>query len=545
MLFCNVLPPVTRNLASLVLLAAVLSGQPATTQKPGKVEGVVTNSVTGDPVKKANVTMQGTGNYSTVTDAAGHFQFDSVGPGTYFPMAMRDGFMPDQRKSNNSAVPDRITVAEEQQIKDVAIKLVPMAVISGHVLDEDGDPVVQAQVQALRYTYRQVGTRQLNPAGFANTNDIGEYEMLNLPPGRYYFRASFQRRQRQVPPRTRSSTPEQAYPNTFYPSAMLPAQATATQVAAGAQLSNLDIRLRKASAYHVRGKVVGGRTGQALRNAMMNLQPRERSYVVMNFSPIQRDGTFDVSRIVSGSYVAVVSSEEVSCEQDVNVADQDVDDLLLVCRPPLEISGTIRTEGTPPETKGSMQQVMLQSMDRNSGVNAVVDKDGNFVVKTFPGVYQLSVNGMAGVYAKSMHFGDQDVSSGRLDLTQQSSGNLNIVMGTDVGEIQGSVQNGDGEPAPGVVITLVPDEAHQGRQDLHYQFGADEKGKFDYRDIAPGDYKVYAWEGPDMEVVQSPEFEKAFESRATAISVQSAGHVTIQLKSISAADVEAEKNKQQ
>src|SRR5580693_5475906 len=87
-------------------------------------------------------------------------------------------------------------------------------------------------------------------------------------------------------------------------------------------------------------------------------------------------------------------------------------------------------------------------------------------------------------------------------LTQQSSGTLNIVMGTDVGEVQGSVQNGNGEPAPGVMITLAPDDAHQSRQDLHYQFGADEKGTFDYRDIAPGDYKVYAWEGPDMEVVQ-------------------------------------------
>ena len=47
--------------ASFVLFAAVLSAQQAPSAKPGKVDGVVLNSVTNDPVKKAIVMLQALG----------------------------------------------------------------------------------------------------------------------------------------------------------------------------------------------------------------------------------------------------------------------------------------------------------------------------------------------------------------------------------------------------------------------------------------------------------------------------------------------------
>jgi hypothetical protein len=142
-----------------------------------------------------------------------------------------------------------------------------------------------------------------------------------------------------------------------------------------------------------------------------------------------------------------------------------------------------------------------------------------------------------------MHFGNQDVSGGKIDLTQQTGGALNIVCGTDVGQIQGSVQNENGEPAAEVMITIAPDDEHQDRLDLHYQLTSDLNGKFDYRDIAPGDYKVFAWEGTDYEVMQSPECQKAFESRAASVTISPGGNASVQVKVIPAADMEAEKNK--
>ena len=43
----------------------------------------------------------------------------------------------------------QVTVAEEQHVQDVALKLLPLGTVSGHVLDEDGDPIVGAQIGVL------------------------------------------------------------------------------------------------------------------------------------------------------------------------------------------------------------------------------------------------------------------------------------------------------------------------------------------------------------------------------------------------------------
>jgi len=537
---------VTREFAIFALFAAVLSAQPAPPSKPGKVEGVVINSVTNDPVKKASITLRAlgrSGNYSTITDSVGHFHFDSVDPGSYFAMANRDGFIPAQNGPGNPWGKP-IAVAEEQEVKDLVVKLLPLAQVSGHVLDEDGDPMARVQVQALRYVYGQGGARQMNPAGYASTNDLGEYQMLDLQPGRYYFVAAVQQRMSRLPPNTRHAIPEQTYPNTFYPSALQSDQATASELTPGAQVTGIDFRLHKAPAFHIRGKAVDSRTGEPLRNSMIQIQTHGNLF----FKGVQsqQNGTFDAQGVASGSYTLFCQTEpELRAQQTVDVGDHDVDDVVLSLKPPFEISGTMRLEGDPPsaaQRRGPMQ-VSLNAMDMGSAANTAANADGTFVLKVTHAVYQINASCNAGAYLKSMHFGDQDVSNGKIDLTQQTSGALNIVCGTDVGQIQGSVQNESGQPAAQVMVTVAPDDEHQSRQDLFYQLMTDENGKFDYRDIAPGEYKVFAWESVDQEMLQSPEFRKAFESRAGSVSISPSGNASVQVKLIPTADIEAEKNK--
>jgi protocatechuate 3,4-dioxygenase beta subunit len=546
----HVLPPVTRILVSLVLFAAMLTGQPAApAKKPGKVDGMVINSVTGDPVKKATVILNAMGqpeSLSAATDSTGHFHFDNVTPGQYLPFADRAGYVQTGPVPGTPFISKPFAVAEEQAVKDVVVKLLPLAVVNGHVFDDDGDPIARAQVQALRYVYRQGGARRLTPAGFGSTDDLGEFQLLDLEPGRYYFRATVETRNARVPPRTRRATAEEAYPDTFYPSATGAAQATASQLAPGAQLNNIDFRMRKTNAHHVRGKVVDGRTGQPVHNTSVSLESHGAGFSMgRSFAQVQQDGTFDLRGVVSGAYRAIAQpAGGLSCVEAVNVGDQDVDDVQLVCMPPFEVSGTLRVDGPPPQNSGAAQvSLIAKETGAGSGPPGVVDKDGNFAIRANPDVYRVQVMGAAGVYVKSVHFGDQDVSKGDIDLTQQSSGALNIVMGTDVAQMQGLVQNERGEPAPGSVITICPENEDDDRLDLHIQLMTDENGKFDYRDFAPGDYKVFAWEGGDQEMLQSPEFRKAFESRAASVSLSSGGHASIQLTLIPSADIEAEKNK--
>ena len=77
-------------------------------------------------------------------------------------------------------------------MKSLSIIMTPQGVIAGKVLDQDGDPVAMVQVQVMRYSYAR-GRKQLQPTGTASTNDLGEYRVGNLAPGRYYISANDRR----------------------------------------------------------------------------------------------------------------------------------------------------------------------------------------------------------------------------------------------------------------------------------------------------------------------------------------------------------------
>ena len=435
-------------------------------KKPGSAEGVVINSVTGQPVKKANVMLRGSQGvaYSAVTDAAGHFLIENIEPGRYQSIAAGDGFIPDQGFRRPASA---ITVAEEQHVRNVTVKLIPLGLASGHVLDEDGDPIAGASVVAERYVYNS-GRKQLSPIGNVNTNDLGEFQMLDLQPGRYYFQVTYNRQRPPIPGHVSGKVADEAYPTTYYPSVLDIGQASLLEVTAGGQLSNVDFRLHKIRSYHVRGKVLDS-NGQAARNASVQVFPAGNWFFSRLFARVQQDGSFDVGGVASGSYALWSQREEggatVSARKSINVGDQDIDDVLLTLAPGFDISGSMQVEGaaavapkpdgSQPAPQPSQIQVELQGVDRMGQTPQVlVENDGTFVFhNVVPSVYQLLVNFRPGQYLKSIRFGDREVPNGEIDLTQQSGGSLNLVFGTDGGQIDGTVQNKSGDATAGIFVT--------------------------------------------------------------------------------------------
>jgi hypothetical protein len=79
--------------------------------------------------------------------------------------------------------------------------MAPPGVVSGRVLDANGNPIVGAagSVAFLRYTYNADGKRTLNQVpgitypgaagSFQRMNDQGEFRFYDLPPGEYYLSA--------------------------------------------------------------------------------------------------------------------------------------------------------------------------------------------------------------------------------------------------------------------------------------------------------------------------------------------------------------------
>jgi hypothetical protein len=537
-----------------MLVAGILGAQEPST-KPGTVEGSVTNAVTGEPLKKATVTLRRDNPpavYQALADAAGHFHFDNVEPGRYGVSASRDGFMeqPLNRRSLSGVGQNKLAVAEEQHIRDVAMTLLPLGTVSGRVLDEDGDPLIRATVQTVEYSYN-LGKKQLNPqGGSAITNDLGEYQITGLQPGRYYVQTIVQPRMPNLPPRTRWSRPEEAYPVTLYPNARDPGQATAIQVAAGTQLTNIDFRLHKARAYHIRGKVVDESAAPADMHTVSVMILAASGWT--GYAPsaqLQLDGTFDARGIVDGSYVVMarrrMKGAGAIARQSVTVADQDVNGIVLALASGLEIPGTVKVEGAPPDTISLQISLGPSSEELGDPANATVARDGGFVIHgVLPDVYQVNVlSPPKGKYVKSIRFGERDATNGQIDLTGRTSAVLSITLGGDGGQIDGSVQTPGGDPAPEALVTVWPTEEYERRLDMFYIAISDQNGKFRLQDLAPGRYQAFAWESPDQNMTYETEFRKPFESRSASLSIAPAGHESIQLTLISSDDIEKEKSK--
>ena len=140
--------------------------------------------------------------------------------------------------------------------------LAPQAIIAGKVLDEDGEPVPNASVRALRWIYSASGRRQM-PAGMSSSAVNGTFMIGSLPAGEYMICASIQSPMFSSASEV-SPTPsvERAYVTTYYPSTLDVSQASSVRVTAGGQLDGMDIRLRKSQVFSVRGHIQGGRREQ-------------------------------------------------------------------------------------------------------------------------------------------------------------------------------------------------------------------------------------------------------------------------------------------
>ena len=166
----------------LALLAASLVAAQATdSAKNARLEGRVL-STTGEPVKSATLQIVGRApnSYSQSSDIDGKFVFDALPPGTYLVIVQKDGFV-----RNTSGPNAQLTLTSGQVMKDLIVKLTPLGVITGHVTNQDGDPITNASLRVLHYTYTG-GHKQLTNVGGGGSDDKGNFRIFNLAPGLYY-----------------------------------------------------------------------------------------------------------------------------------------------------------------------------------------------------------------------------------------------------------------------------------------------------------------------------------------------------------------------
>jgi len=132
--------------------SAVLRAQQGATSKTQNtlgrdacgIGGTVLKSGTADPVRKAEISLQKIDDprsgYLTHTDSLGRFAIDKIEPGRYRLRVERSGFVSQQYgESSPTSTGAVLTLTPGHDVKDLLFRLLPWAVISGRVTDENGD----------------------------------------------------------------------------------------------------------------------------------------------------------------------------------------------------------------------------------------------------------------------------------------------------------------------------------------------------------------------------------------------------------------------
>jgi protocatechuate 3,4-dioxygenase beta subunit len=435
--------------------------------------------------------------------------------------AARDGFVPPN--DHGKARLQRVVLAAGEEKRDLVVPLTPFGVVLGRIVDEDGDPIRRIEVAIMQWHYSSSG-RDLQWMGRATTDDRGEYRIFDLKPGRYYLKAGAT----QI-----SVESDESFATAYYPGTPDPPSASAIDVGAGQEVEGIDLTLRRTHVATVRGRVMnpGAET-------TVNLTAFRDGGSSTSNNDTAPDGKFVVRGVWPGAYVLTARStaggQERNAHLQIQVGSSDPEGIELHLAPPVAIAGQIRIEGNT-TAKMPALHVELDSEGRSEAMpEGQTKEDGSFVLENLdPEVYRVSVSAPPDLYLKSVRWSDRDVMQSGLDLTQGAAGGgLVIVMSAKGGAIDGTVEDDQPAPVAGAMVVLIPADTLRKKQ-LFQAVPTGSNGRFHMTAIAPGSYKLFAFENVDPNrVLYDPEFLRPFEGEGQSIDMSEGGTESVHLKAI-------------
>lgn len=510
------------------------------------VAGTVLRKGTDEPIHFARVTLASTaeeGNQlHAVTGVDGKFAIKDVPPGEYRLTIVRNGYVGaayGARHLLDPGVP--LAVSASKPADDLLFRMTQAGVITGHIRDENGEPLPDSHVTALLARFAD-GKRTLLPAGEAIVNDLGEYRLFGLPPGKYILSAGYGSALVEADDfASVMGTHEQreGLVTTYYPGTTDPAQAVSVNVEAGAETRSLDFSIQPAGVFHIRGRVVGlNLKSSRFGGAVMLRSASGRVTTMMpekNTAISEKDGSFDIAEVAPGSYeiIAVEFNGESprSTHKSVEVTGADADGVELVFQPTVTIAGHLRWEDKSSGTNVTLQ-VSLQADDAYSGgqASADVQPDGSFELKNLATeAYWVNITGPApDAYLKSAYYGSTSAMN-EFHPAAGSDATLELVVSARGAHIQGAVMNSDSLPVAGVWVALIPEEASGKLKRLYQSTRTAANGKFEFRGVAPGTYSLYSWDNVEEHEWDDPEFLKPFKTKSASMTVAEGENKTLDL----------------
>lgn len=518
-------------------------------QEKCTVSGTVVRLGTSEPLKSAylRLAVQGQRGASlgATTDPAGKFVLNNVEPGRYRLSVARNGYVAQEYGQRSPGDPGAIlALSAGQKVQDLLFRMVPAAVISGRIQDEDGESLPWVQVTALREAYVE-GKRQLVGGTVVTTNDLGEYRLFNLPPGRYFVRATYRPGANVVgfwQMTFMDGESSGGYAPTYYPGTSDPTRAATITVKAAEEARSVDFILRQVPVFKVRGRVFNTVTGRPAEGVSLELVPRKGrlawKFPNLGASVDNPEGSFEIRDVMPGSYnlIAYWSDEGKSyvARQPVEVVASDVQGIQVTIALGIAVNGHLSWDGIPSLSEREPMIYLVPTEDGYSSDDAKVQPDGSFAYKNVPeGTYRIFFWGATqDCFVQSARYGSADALTDGFALRRGSDASLEVTVSSRGARIEGVVKNSDELPAAGVWVTLVPDIARRNQERLYKSATTDQYGRFVLRGIAPGEYKLFSWDEVERGAWQDADFLQPFEDRGQRVRLDLGAREMVELRLI-------------
>jgi hypothetical protein len=429
------------------------------------------------------------------------------------------------------------------KLSDLQLNLWPHCIVSGKVLDENGQPV-STQIYALEETWFR-GHRQYLPQGAALTSNEGEYRISHLRPGRYVLHAT-PTSERFV---EQQGQPEKGLVPIFYPDSQTLDGATVFEIVPGQDVTGINFQMHTAPVFHVRGRV-----DVSVLSNRENLQVNAvRQGLIADLSllsgAIKTDGSFDIAGVSAGSYdLRICGGGEYQCtgNQAVDVADADVSGLVIGLPSLVQVRGRVRDASRPRSFGGIQTSLEQTGTALNEGYFAAVEPDGTFIFRDVsPGNYVLNVL-LTGEtdYVKSILYDQRDVLGVPADFSAGAACEVQIIVSKGAGQVEGTVQvayqqEGRAENASSgsIEAALVSERPRQDNGGVLFA-RTDQNRHFSFKKVPPGKYYAFAFADVESGVWENREFIAQIQESGKEVEVPEGGRMQIQLPVLAASDID-------
>jgi hypothetical protein len=253
-------------------------------------------------------------------------------------------------------------------------------------------------------------------------------------------------------------------------------------------------------------------------------------------APISQEQLADVR--TRSDFFQQMYAPSSSAQISIDMSSSDIDGVVLVLKRGSPVPVHIGLENAELSSLKGADDIRVSLEPEVSGVyrqSGRLDANGNGRIDNVsPARYRVAVvfPPSANVYLKDVLYGRADAIRTPIEITEEAPSMISVTLSTRGGQIDGRLTDSVSKPVSGNTVVLIPDD--RDRMRLVRTAISDRDGNYSFRNVAPGEYKIFSWELLEDDEYYSKQVLAKYEAQGQGVRVQESSKELVNVKMIPA-----------